>query len=50
MAIGTMSLVEIKGVETIIYFLHYKITILNTTNETIMVIKLVIVDNYQNIP
>jgi len=49
MAIRTTILVAIKGVETIIHFLHYKITILNATNATIIVIKLVIVD-YQKIP
>ena len=49
MDIGTTSLVEIIGVEAIIHFVHYKIIILNATNATIMVIKLVIVD-YQNIP
>jgi len=49
MSIGTTSLVAIKGVETIIHFLHYKITILNATNATIMVINTIIV-GYQNIP
>ena len=49
MAIRTTSLVAIKGVETIIHFRHYNITILNARNAAIMVIKLVIVD-YQKIP
>jgi hypothetical protein len=49
MDIRATSLVAIKGVETIIHFLHYNITILNATNAKLMVINLVIVD-YKNIP
>jgi hypothetical protein len=49
MTIRTTSLVTIKGLEIVIHFLHYKITILNATNATITVIKIIIVD-YQKIP
>jgi hypothetical protein len=44
MAIRIERIILIKEIETIIHFLHYKITILNATHATIMVIKLVIVD------
>jgi hypothetical protein len=49
MVIRTPRIIIIKRIKTIINSLHYKIKMLNATNATIMVTKLVIVD-YQSIP
>jgi hypothetical protein len=49
MVIKKTRIIIMKGIETIIHSFHYKITMLNVINETIMVTKLVIVD-YQSIP